>query len=95
MAHQVLDPLDHGLVGPAQLRDLLPVTMPGCRGLSWQHQMTMDIGSYDHLVFSPAVPPIRADGHDVHDRALGPKMEVVGANQARALPGPPQHMEQS
>jgi hypothetical protein len=35
MARQVLDPLDHGLIGPVQLRDLLPIAVPGHRGLGW------------------------------------------------------------
>jgi hypothetical protein len=33
-------------------------------------------------------------GRDVRDQALGPKLEVVGVDQARILPGPLQHMEQ-
>jgi hypothetical protein len=35
MARQVLDPLNHGLVGPVQLQDLLPIVAPACRGLGW------------------------------------------------------------
>jgi hypothetical protein len=42
----------------------------------------MDVGSNDHPVFSPAIPLARADGHDVHDWAIGPKLEVVGVEQA-------------
>jgi hypothetical protein len=49
----------------------------------------MDIGLYDHPVFPLAVPLARANGHDVRNRALGSKQEVVGVDQARALPGPP------
>jgi hypothetical protein len=81
MAHQVLDPLNHGLVGPVQLWDLLPIAAPGRRGLGWQHQVVMDVGSYDHPVFSPVVPLARADECDVHDRALGPKLDVVGIDK--------------
>jgi hypothetical protein len=54
----------------------------------------VDVGSYDHPVFTPAVPLAGVDGHDVLDQALGPKLEVVGTDQAPALPGPPQHVEQ-
>jgi hypothetical protein len=54
----------------------------------------VDVGSYDHPVFSLAVPLARADGHDVCNRALGPELEVVGVDQAQALHGPPQYMEQ-
>jgi hypothetical protein len=54
----------------------------------------VDISSYDHLVFS-LIPLAGDDGRDVHDQALGPKLEVVGVDQARALPGPPQHVELS
>jgi hypothetical protein len=53
----------------------------------------MDVGPNDHLVFPPAIPLARADVRDVRNWGLGPKLEVVGADQARDLPGPPQHME--
>jgi hypothetical protein len=33
MTRQVLDPLNHGLVGPVQLQGLLPFTVLGRRGL--------------------------------------------------------------
>jgi hypothetical protein len=51
------------------------------------------ISTYDHPVFPPAIPLARADGRVVHDRPLGPKLEVVGIDKARALPGQSQHME--
>jgi hypothetical protein len=81
-ARQVLDPLNHGIVGPVQLRGLLLITTLGCRGLGLQHQAVMDVGLYDHPVISPAVPLAGADGRDVRDWALGLKLEVVGINQA-------------
>jgi hypothetical protein len=93
MAHQVLDPLGHGLLGHVQLRGLLPITALGHRGLGRQHQAVVDVGPYDHPVFSSVIPLARAIGLDVRDRALGPKLELVGIDQARALLGPPQHVE--
>jgi hypothetical protein len=81
MAHQVLDPLNHGIVGPMQLRGLLLITTLGYRGLGQQHQAVVDVGLYDHLVISPAVPLVGADGCDVRDWAVGLKLEVVGVNQ--------------
>jgi hypothetical protein len=42
----------------------------------------VDIGPYDHSVFSLAIPLARADGRDVRDRALGVELEVVGIDQS-------------
>jgi hypothetical protein len=47
MARQVLDPLDHGPVGPVQIRGLLPISALGRQGLGWQHQVVLDVSSYD------------------------------------------------
>jgi hypothetical protein len=93
MTHQVLDPLDHGSIGHVQLRGLLPSDLLGHRGLGRQHQAVMDVGPYDHTVFPLVIPLVGADGRHLRDWPLGPKLEVVGIDQARALPGPPQHME--
>jgi hypothetical protein len=93
VAHQVLDPLDHGPEGHVLPRGLLPGSLLGHRGLGRQHQAVMDIGLCNHLVFPPAIPLARADGRDVRDRPLGSDLEVVGAHQARSLPGPPYHAE--
>jgi hypothetical protein len=82
MDRQVLDPLDHGPVGHVQLRGLLPIATLGCRGLNRQCHAIVDVSMYDHLVFSPAIPLAGADGHVVRNQALGPKLEVVGADQA-------------
>jgi hypothetical protein len=82
MAHQVLDPLDHGPVGHMQLWEL-----------SWQCQAVVDVNPHNHLVFSPAVPLVGDDGCDVRDQTLGLKLEIVGADQDQALPRPPQHVE--
>jgi hypothetical protein len=82
MARQVLDPLDHGLVGHVQLPGLLPIIVLGRRGLGRQSQVVMDVGSYNHPVFSQVIPLAGVDGRNVHDRALGPKLEVVGIDQA-------------
>jgi hypothetical protein len=53
----------------------------------------MDIGQTDNRVIPPAIPLAGADGRVVRNRPLGPKLEVVGTDQARGLPGPAQHME--
>jgi hypothetical protein len=81
-------------VGPVQLWGLLPIAVLGRRGLGRQHQAAVDVSSNNHLVFTRAVPLASADGCDLCDRALGTKLEVVGTDHARALPGPPQHVEQ-
>jgi hypothetical protein len=49
--------------------------------LDWQHQAVVDVGSYYHPVFSLVVPLATANRHDVRDRALGPKLKVVGVDQ--------------
>jgi hypothetical protein len=54
----------------------------------------VDVGPHDYPVISLVVPVARADGRDVHDRDLSLKLEVIGTDQAQALPGPPQHVEQ-
>jgi hypothetical protein len=80
MVGQVFDCLDHGLVGPLQLRDLLLVAAIACWGLSWQRQAVVGVGLHDRLILSPVVPLAEADGHDLRDQALSPKLEVVDAD---------------
>jgi hypothetical protein len=88
MAREVLDSLDYGLEGPLQLQDLLPTVVLACRCLSWQHQVVMGVSSHDRPIFCLVVSHASDDGHHVHDWALGPKLEVVGANQAHTFLGP-------
>jgi hypothetical protein len=93
MTHQVLDPLDHEPIGHMQLRGLLPSGLLGHWGLGRQHQAAVDVSPYDHPVFPLVIPLAEANGRDVCDWPLGLKLEVVGIDQAGALPGPPQHVE--
>jgi hypothetical protein len=89
MVRQEVDPLDHRPVGPVHLWSLIPIALLGRQGLGRQHQAVVDVGLYDHLVFSPVVPLARVDGRHVRNWALGPKLEVVGTDQAQALLKPP------